>query len=242
MIKKLGLVVLLMLAINFLAVAGGVGYLIGAGKLDKEKAAEIAKILFPEPVPATQPSTQSGEDDANDPLLSIDELLVKTTGLSAAEQNEFLRSTFESMSAQVDRQRREVSDLRRQVDFAQAQLARDRAALEAREAKLNDRDVKQTAAASDKGFQETLAVYDAMKSKQVKDLFMNLEEETVVRYLQAMDPRRVSSILKEFKTPEELSKAQGLLEQMRKNGVTQEAMGSPEASGSKESANTSAAR
>jgi hypothetical protein len=222
-IKKLGLLVLLVLALNFLAVAGGVGYLIGTGKLDKDKGKDIAKILFPEPVPATQPSTQPSDTDPTDPLLSIDELLVKTTGMSAAEQNEFLRSTFESMSAQLDRQRREVIDLRRQVDFAQAQLAKDRVALEAREKTLVERDERQTAAATDKGFQESLAVYDAMKSKQVKDIFLSLEEDTVVRYLQAMDPRRVSSIIKEFKTPEELSKAQSLLEKMRKNDVSQDA-------------------
>lgn len=242
MIKKLGLLALLLLAIHFLAVAGGVGYLVGTGKLDKEKAKEIGKILFPEPVPATQPTTQPADTDPNDPLLSIDELLVKTTGMSAAEQNEFLRSTFESMSAQLDRQRREVIDLRRQVDFAQVQLAKDRAALDAREKTLQARDEQQTAAATDKGFQESLAVYDAMKAKQVKDIFITLEEDTVVRYLQAMDPRRVSSILKEFKTPEELSRAQSLLEKMRKNGVTPQANGLPQASGMQDAANTSAAR
>ncbi len=242
MIKKLGLVVLLVLAINFLALAGGVGYLVSSGKLDKDKGKEIAKILFPEPVPTSQPSTQPSESDSSDPLLSIDELLVKTTGMSAAEQNEFLRSTFESMSAQLDRQRREVIDLRRQVDFAQAQIAKDRAELETREMTLTQRDEQQTAAAKDKGFQETLAVYDAMKAKQVKDIFLSLEEDTVVRYLQAMDPRRASSIIKEFKTPVELSRAQSLLEKMRKNGVTQDAMNSQDASGSQDAAKTSSAQ
>jgi hypothetical protein len=241
-IKKLGVLVLFVLSLNFLAVAGGVGYLIGTGKLDKEKGKEIAKILFPEPVPTTQPTTQPSDSDPDDPLLSIDELLVKTTGMSAAQQNEFLRSTFESMSAQLDRQRREVMDLRRQVDFAQVQLAKDRATLDQRHQELNTRDQQQTAAATDKGFQESLAVYDAMKAKQVKDIFVSLEEETVVRYLQAMDPRRVSSILKEFKTPEELSKAQSLLEQMRKNGVTPDAMESQRASGSQDAADTSIAQ
>ena len=55
------------------------------------------------------------------------------------------------------------------------------------------------------------------------DLFMKLDEETVVRYLQAMEPRRVSRIVKEFTSPEELSKAQSLLEKMRKNDASPEA-------------------
>ena len=223
MIKKVGLLALLVLAINFLAVAGGVGYLFGTGKLDKEKGKEIVKILFPVPVPTSQPSTQPADSEVDDPMMSIDQLLIRTTGMSAAEQNEFIRSTFESMSAQLDRQRREVIDLRRQVDFAQQQLAKDRLALDQREKNVDSLDKKKSSAAQDEGFNKSLAVYDAMKSKQVKDVFMGLEEEIVVRYLQAMDPRRVSSIIKEFKTPEELGKAQSLLEQMRKNGVSQEA-------------------
>lgn len=237
MIKKLGLLILLVLAINFLAVAGGVGYLVGTGKLDKDKAKEIGKIIFPTTAPTSQPATQPAEVDLSDPLLSIDELLVKTTGMSAAEQNDFLRSTFESLSAQLDRQRRELIDLRRQVDFAQVQLTKDREALATREKTLVERDQVQTAMATDKGFQESLAVYDAMKAKQVKEIFSTLDEDTVVRYLQAMDPRRVSGILKEYKTPEEISRAQSLLEKMRKNGVTQAAKDLPGASGSQDAAN-----
>ncbi len=228
MIKKVGLLVLLVLALNFLGLAGGIGYLVGSGKLDKDKGKQIAQILFPATQPATQPSTQPASTDPSDPMMSIDELLVKTAGMTAAEQNEFVRATFESMSAQIDRQRREVTDLRRQVDFAQAQLTRDRTALAAREKKIDDRDKSETLAAADKGFQDSLAVYDAMKAKQVKDIFSTLDEETVVRYLQAMEPRRVSSILKEFKTPAEISMAQSLLEKMRKNGVTQDATKPPE--------------
>lgn len=223
MIKKLGLLVLLVLALNFLAVAGGAGYLIGTGKLDKEKGTQIAKILFPDPVPTSQPTTQPIEPDLNDPLVNIDELLVKTVGMSAAEQNQFIRSTFDAVSAQLDRQRRELIDLKRQVDFAQTQLARDRTAVDEREKALATRITERTEAEKEEGFQQSLAVYDAMKAKQVKDVFMNLEIDTVVRYLQAMDPRRVSAIIKEFKTPVELDRAQTLLEMMRKNGVTQDA-------------------
>lgn len=223
MIKKLGLVVLLMLALNFLAVAGGVGYLVGTGKLDKEKGEEIVKILFPEPVPTSQPTTQPLDADLGDPLVSIDELLMKTAGKSAAEQNDFIRATFDSMSAQLDRQRREVFDLRRQVDLAQQQLSKDLELLAARQKSLDDRETKAESDSKDEGFQKALAVYDAMQAKQVKSVFMSLEDDVVVRYLQAMEPRRVSSIIKEFKTPEELSKAQLLLEMMRKNDVTQDA-------------------
>ena len=222
--KRIGLVALIVLALNFLAVAGGVGYLVGTGKLDKEKAIAIGKVVFPDPPPpATQPSKDTRDPATTQPFLRFDELLERQTGKTAAEQVAFLRETFDSMSAQLDRQRREVLDLRRQADFAQEQVAKDRAAVVARAKALDDREMKQRALEKDAGFQKTLDVYNGMELVQVKDLFMKIDEETVVRYLQAMEPRRVSRIVKEFTSPEELSKAQSLLEKMRKNDASPEA-------------------
>ncbi|HVT89475.1 MAG TPA: hypothetical protein VHD56_11525, partial [Tepidisphaeraceae bacterium] len=57
--KKLLTVVILTLALNFLAVAGGVGWLYQSGKLDRTKVAAIKDILFPKPV--DQPTTQPAE-------------------------------------------------------------------------------------------------------------------------------------------------------------------------------------
>jgi flagellar biosynthesis/type III secretory pathway ATPase len=45
-VKKLITVVVLTLAINFLAAAGGIGYLFQSGKLDREKAQAIKDIVF----------------------------------------------------------------------------------------------------------------------------------------------------------------------------------------------------
>jgi hypothetical protein len=44
-----------------------------------------------------------------------------------------------------------------------------------------------------------------------------------------MEPRKASRILKEFKTAEELARAQTLLERMRKNDLGQEATASSDA-------------
>lgn len=222
--KKIGLVALLVLAINFLAVAGGVGYLFGTGKLDEDKLKDIAKIVFPDPPPpTTKPATDTRDPATTQPLLRFDELLQHQTGKTAAEQVAFLRETFDSMSATLDRQRREVIDLKRQADFAQEQVAKDRADLIAREKAVADRQSRQRTQELDEGFQNTLEVYNGMDTVQIKDLFMKADEETVVRYLQAMEPRRVSRIVKEFTTPEELSKAQSLLDRMRINDASPEA-------------------
>lgn len=235
--KKLGLVALIVLALNFLAVAGGVGYLVGTGKLDKDKALAVGKLLFPPPpAPTSQPAADTRDPATTQPLLRFDELLERQTGKTASEQVAFLRETFDSMSATLDRQRREVLDLKRQADYAQEQVARDRAAVTARAKTLDDREAKQRALETDVGFQKTLDVYNGMDTVQIKDLFMKIDEETVVRYLQAMEPRRVSRIVKEFTSPEELSKAQSLLEKMRRNDA------SPEANNASKGSQAAAAR
>lgn len=224
MIKRLALVILLVLAVNFLAVAGGVGYLFGTGKIDKDKLGEIKKLVFP---PATQPTTQpvvAQRDPATtQPLLKLDELLNKTTGKTAAEQVAFINDMVAATSATLERQRSEVVALQRQVSLAQEQLEKDRAALESRQKQLDEKENLRKKLDSDEGFKQSLEVYNAMDTKQVKEIFASLDEETVVRYLQAMEPRRVSRIVKEFTTPAELVKAQSLLEKMRRNDASPEA-------------------
>jgi hypothetical protein len=44
---------------------------------------------------------------------------------------------------------------------------------------------------------------------------MTLDEKTAVSFLQAMEPSRAAKILKEFKSPEEVDRAQKFLERMR---------------------------
>jgi hypothetical protein len=226
MIKRLALVLMLILSINFLAVAGGVGYLFGTGKIDSDKLVEIGKIVFPPPPePATQPVVDTRDPATTQPLLRLDELLNKTTGKTAAEQVAFISDLVAAQSASLERQRAELLALQRQVNLAQEQIGKERNELTARQQLLNARETQRQKIDSDEGFKKALAVYDTMDTKQIKEIFLSLDEATVVRYLQAMEPRRVSRIVKEFTTPAELAKAQSLLEMMRKNDVLPEAIG-----------------
>ena len=64
MIRKLLAVIITTLALNFLALAGGVGWLYQQGSLTREKITQIRQILLPdkiEPPPATtsSPGTSS---------------------------------------------------------------------------------------------------------------------------------------------------------------------------------------
>ena len=215
MIKALWNAVVLALALNFLLLAGAVGWLFQSHRLDKAKVAAIREMLFPPPAPeapATQPATQPAEPE---PLVRLEELLAQQAGRPAAEQAEFIRRTFDGQNAQLDRRRREVEALRDLVEAGQAQLRRDRAALEAEKDELAARAQEAAALAADQGFQDSLKLYKTMPAKQVKQVFMSLDEDVVVRYLRAMEPRMAAKVVKEFKTPQEVERVQRILEKMR---------------------------
>ena len=214
MIRKLATVVVLLLALNCLAIIAGVGTLIARGNLDRARARDVAKLLFPKsPDAATQPTTAPSA--ATQPLLRFDDLLAQQAGKTATQQVQFLRETFDGLSAQFDRQHRDLMDLKRQVDLAQAQLTRDREAVAAREKTIADRERAATAAATDAGFQRTMDIYDTMTPRTLKDVFAKQDDALVARYLQSMEPKRVSNILKEFKSPDEQVRANALLERLR---------------------------
>lgn len=217
MIGKLYNVVLLTLAINFLCVAGGVAWLWSSGRLGKAQVEKIVEVLFPPPAPGVAVEETQPEDPTTRPAPRLEELLAKASGRTAAEQVQFIQQAFDAQSAQLDRRFRELADLQRQVDLAKQQLAGDRAKFTADQQKLLDEQRAQERLASDKGFQDSLALYQSMPARQVKTLFMGLDDETVVRYLQAMPPRSASKIVKEFKTPEETARVQTILERMRQS-------------------------
>jgi hypothetical protein len=54
-----------------------------------------------------------------------------------------------------------------------------------------------------------------MPPKQVKQIFMTMDDETVQRYLQAMEPRGATKIVREFKAPDETQRIQRVLDKMR---------------------------
>jgi hypothetical protein len=220
--KKLFDVLVLTLAVNFVVLAVGVGWLYQSGRLNRAKAHAIREIVFPPSARAastTQPSgsgTSLQDAATTQPILRLDELLARqTSGRSTAEQIEFLQRTFDAQTATLDRRQRELGDLERQVDLAKEQLARDRAAFDAERSALEAREQEASQLAADKGFQDSLARYQAMAGKQVKQIFMGLDDETVRRYLQAMEPRQAARVIKEFKTPDELARIQKVLEKMR---------------------------
>jgi flagellar motility protein MotE (MotC chaperone) len=226
--KRVWDVLMLTLALNFLAMGGVVAWLYQGGHLDRERVGKIKEVLFPPPPAPAAPTTQptSDTDPAVRPAIQLDELLAKHANLTAGQQVDFVRLTFDAQMAQLDRRSRELADLKAQIDLANAKLATDRTALEADRKKLTDDQEKSKKLATDQGFQDSLNLYNSMPAKQVKGIFVSLSDDAMLQYLQAMEPRTAGKIMKEFKTPEETERIQRIMEMMRKGPpTTQEAKG-----------------
>lgn len=223
MIKKLLTVAVLVAAINFLAIAGGVAYLLVTGVVTREKVDAILATLYP---PAEEPRPVEPTAESELPMLKLDELLAEHAGKPVSEQLELMRNAFDAQAAQLERQGRELIDLRKQVLLAQEQVAKDRKKLDEREAAIASREKAQQMAANDAGFKASLEIYNALPAATVKQIFSRLDDATVVRFLQAMEPRRVSKILTEYTAPAEVERAQVWLERLRKNDLSPEATAS----------------
>jgi len=212
--KKLFNVLVLTLAINFVVLLLGVAYLYRDGRLDRARISAIKQVLYPPP-PVAAPATQPVTDALAQPTMKLEELLARTAGRPAAEQLDYIRKSFDSQMAQLDRAHRELIDLNKQVEQARAKLNEERKSLDDYAKKRADREQQSQRLASDQGFQDSLNLYQTLPAKQVKTIFMGLEDETVIQYLKAMEARTAAKITKEFKTPEETGRLSRILEKMR---------------------------
>jgi BMFP domain-containing protein YqiC len=215
--KKIFDVLVLTLALNFVAVVIGLVVLLGKSHMDKEKFAKVKDVLFSTSQPTTQgvdlASTQPMA--ATEPADRLADLLAKASGRPALEQINFIRQTFDGEMAELDRRQRELLDLQHQIDLARIQAKADRDKLQQAQSELQNRQKMQDKLASDEGFQKALELYNVMPAKQVKTIFMTLSDDAVQQYLQAMEPRTAAKIIKEFKLPEETARIQKVLEKIR---------------------------
>lgn len=217
--RKLVHILLILLALHFVAVMAAVAYLVTTGKLNRETATAIRDVLFPPPAPepTTRPTTQPAAPPPT-PLLRLEELLARQAGRPATEQVETIRGAFDDQMSLLERRYRELQDLQRQVELARSQLEIDRASLAEREKSLAEREARRSEQEQSEGFQAELQLLTSMPAQQAKRVLMSMDEELAARYVQAMPARAATRILREFKTAEEATRMQSVLERIRAGG------------------------
>src|SRR6476619_2541291 len=127
--KRLWNVLVLTLAMNFLAVAGAVGYLRQTGHLTRDRVSQIKLVLFPPPPPET-PTSQPAPDPTTRPTLVLEQLLTNRPNMTAGEQIKFIHQTFDERQAELGRREQDLAARQNQLDLAQSRLQDDRQAFE----------------------------------------------------------------------------------------------------------------
>jgi len=240
-LKRIINVLVLTAALNFLLVVAGGALLVKSSHMDRDKFTAVKKLLFETSQPTTMEVASTEPVATTEPADRLQKLLAIASGRPAGEQVDFIRQTFDGEMAELDRRQRELLDLQHQIEIARDQTKQDRAKIEQAQKALADAQEQQNKLASDKGFQDSLELYNVMPAKQVKTIFMTLGDDTVMQYLQAMEPRTAAKIIKEFKLPEETARIQKVLEKIRLSQQTTApgtgvAPGSPAAPGGAQAA------
>ncbi len=226
--KKIGSLFVLICVLNLFALMGLAGYLVGTGRLDKQKATSIVDLLRHKGTPEkfrenlydileSTPTTTTAP--ASRPAVAEADLPPPTFASGAQDRIDAGHQAMEQERLRLENQAQELRHRQESLVAMQAQIEADKKKNED-EKKAFDQKVAQTAAtAKDDNFQKTLALYDEMKTKQIKDIFIGMTPDVVANYLQAMEPSRAAKIIGEFKSPAEATFIASVLERIRAAGT-----------------------
>ena len=145
--------------------------------------------------------------------------MARAAALPVGERMAGVQQAEDMQAAQLDLQRRQLRDIQAQVAMAQSQATTDRDAVVKDRQAYTAQQNRLAALSADKGFQDSLDLYRTLPAHQVKEIFTTLPDETVQRYLQAMDARQAGKIMKEYKSPEDTARLERVLERIRQNPI-----------------------
>jgi flagellar motility protein MotE (MotC chaperone) len=120
----------------------------------------------------------------------------------------------ETLRRNLSRQVEVLRNMKMTVDMAQRKLEGDMEDFQAQKTEFLETIDQYENRVREAGFQKALKSYSSLKPKLVKNDFMQMEDEQVVRYLSAMKPDTVKKILNNFKRPDEEAKRQRILQLM----------------------------
>jgi flagellar motility protein MotE (MotC chaperone) len=219
--KKLAAFLSLLCVINILALAGLVGFLLTTGRLDKPKAQSISDLLRHQGTPenlrgklydilAPAAQTQPATTTAPAPVASASDV----PG-SAQERIDYVRRVLEQDRLELENEKQFLRDQHKLLDQRQESLAAAEAAF-AQQKKVYEQKLATADTTTDKaGFQRSLAIFDELKPKQVKDLLLAMTPDDIARYFTAMQSDRAAKIMAEFKSADEKSLLNTVLDKIR---------------------------
>lgn len=191
--------------VHCLTLVGLLGYGAATGRFDQEKRQQYlatwhGEKLVPPPPEVDLEQEKEGPQEAGAKILAA-QLEAEVIGLDIQQRIQQLRNRENTIVA------------------AQAKFQEDNKKLQDEQEKFTKLIAEHNKQAQEEGFRKALKNYESMKADLVKDDFMSLDEDTVVRYLAAMKPYNATKILEKFAAPTEQTTRVRLIEKLKQYGV-----------------------
>jgi len=208
--------------LNLLVLLGFGAWLYQSGRLDRDRY-HTALDMFSQTI--DQEAIAKEQERKKEEELRVEQ--EKVAHLKRVEQGPVTLLDRLSADQQIDelamhklaRLQSEIIDLRRGLESQNRQLAMERQKLTDDRKAYEDYLAKRKAMVQSEDFQRVIETLEQLKAPQAKQMMQELaargDVNQVVEYLAAMDLRKRAALLREFKTPREVSDATMLLEKMR---------------------------
>jgi len=192
--------IIAVIAVHIIILLGALGYGWATERFDDEKLEQYVAtwqgVELVEKLEVTE--QQETEETPTDAIARIAEMEIKS----------------ETLRRNLFRQLEVLQNMKMTVEMAREKLTKESGDLQAQKNEFFAAVEQYENRVFEAGFQKVLKNYSSLKPKLVKNDFMQMEEEQVVRYLMAMKSDTATKILNTFKKPEEEAKRQRILRLM----------------------------
>lgn len=208
--------------LNLLAIAGFVGWLYTSGRLDSDRYQKAVAMFSPT---IEEEKAAAAAERKKEEALRVEQ--EKIAHLKRVEQGPVTLLDRLTVDQQMDelamhklsRLQTEVRDLRQGLEMQNRQLAMERQKLAEDRQAYEAYHARRQAMLESEDFQQAVEMLEQVKPAQGKQILQDLaargKMDQVVQYMAAMDLRKSAAILREFKTPQEVSDAATLVERIR---------------------------
>lgn len=222
--KTIARVIALLAVIHVLAFGGLVGWLAATDRLNRDRVERLAEMFVPTIEQADQQREAEREERAAEQAERERRERIANIGESgsAAEQLARQRKENEVLLRRLERTRSEIQTLRDSLALARRRMEEQRDKLVDQKRTLEKRLQDIEKQLNDEGFKRSVALYESIPPDQAKRMFLQLmdrnDTDQVVRYLEAMKPRKAAGVLREFEQGPEIARAVELTERLRARG------------------------
>lgn len=223
---KMGwLVISIFVFVHVLAAALFVGWLGYSGRLSEQRLQAVHD-LFTLTIEQEQDQVDQAEliaAEAQEKHEQLVRLRASEDGPRHIESRlENIRQSEAVALARLDRYRADVTAMRVQIDQGKQFLATQQKQIATERQQYLDNRQRHQDQQRSADFRKTVRMFEHMKPELVKQLFGKLLDDgqiqRVVTYLAAMNLRKATKVLSEFKEPQEIAMGVKLLEMLRKGG------------------------